>query len=346
MARGKMDGLSGLAQLIRRTVFILAMVLLAAAWFPPPAQALEALGPEKKEVVANEYGRIWVSLGYLTGDVTYQIGGKFRGTFGGQVASGKYHFPLSELKWPLDMLMWTVGGELRFLKKGELRVAFSKNLTDRPGKMGDTDWEEDLSTPHAKTTFGTSDTAFSGYILDLGVRYWLLEKQVNQDFAWAVAPGLGLLYQEFSWDGSNLHQADLFTGEQIWQAGPVIAYKFNLLMPLLDIAGKLTYKRLSFLASFAYSPKLITKDKDFHLLRDKFIKTKAYGNGFKLGWEGRYALSRHWFLHLSGDWLWLRANNMDENWQTFGNIVGNTWSIEHRITSTQLSIRGGVGFKF
>jgi outer membrane protease len=334
--------------MIAGMILSLAVVLLAAAWFPPPAraQALEALGSEKKAVVANEYGRVWVGLGYLTGDVTYQIGGKTRGTFGGQAASMKNHFPLSELKWPLDMLMWTVGGELRFLKKGELRVAFSKNLTDQPGKMGDSDWEEDPTAPHMKTTFGTVDTAFSGYILDLGVRYWLLEKQVNRDFAWALAPGLGLLYQQFSWDGYNLVQTDLYSGDQIRQAGPTIAYKFNLLMPLLEIASKLTYKRLSFLVSYGFSPKLYVQDKDFHLLRNKFIKTKAYGYGFKLGWESRYDLSRHWFFHLSGDWLWLRANHMDENWQTFGNTLSNTWSIEHRITSTQFSIRGGVGFKF
>jgi hypothetical protein len=204
----------------------LAVVLLAAAGFPPrPCPG--SVGAEKKEVVAQEHGRIWVGLGYLTGDVTYQIGGKFRGTFGGQITQGKNHFPISELKWPLDMLMFTVGGELRFLKKREIRIAFSKNLTDQPGKMGDTDWETDLEQPHDKTIFGTSDTAFSGYILDLGVRYWLLEKRVNQDFAWAIAPGVGLLYQEFSWDGSNLIQSDLITGERFTQAGPVIAYKFN-----------------------------------------------------------------------------------------------------------------------
>jgi hypothetical protein len=117
-------------------------------------------------------------------------------------------------------------------------------------------------------------------------------------------------------------------------------------MPSLDIAGKLTYKRLYFLASFAYSPKLITKDKDFHLLRDRVTTTKAYGYGFKVGWESRYALSRYWFLYLSGDWLWIRANDMDQNWQTFANMYSNTWSIEHRITSTQVSVRGGAGFQF
>jgi outer membrane protease len=323
------------------------VLLLAAAWLPPPAraQALQVSGSEKKEIIANDYGRVWVGLGYLTGDVTYQIGGKFRATSDGQIVGGKQNFPLSELKWPLDALMWTVVGELRFFRKGEVRVAFSKNLTARPGKLADTDWE-DPTAPAVKTTFGTSDTAFSGYILDLGVRYWLLEKRVNQDFAWALAPGLGLLYQEFSWDGSNLVQADLVTGDVITQAGPTIAYKFNLLMPMLEIAGRLTYKRLSFLVSYGFSPKLIAKDKDFHLLRYRCTQTKAYGYGFKLGWEGRYELSRHWFLHLSGDWLWIRANDMDRNWQNLGNVFINAWSIEHRITSTQFSIRGGVGFKF
>ncbi|MFZ5452530.1 MAG: omptin family outer membrane protease [Thermodesulfobacteriota bacterium] len=346
MAQCKEGIFTGVARKFTGMILLLVWVWLVAVWFPAPAQALEVSGSEKKEVLANEYGRVWVGLGYLTGDVTYQIGGKFRANADGQIIGGKQHFPISELKWPLDMLMLSVGGELRFLKKGELRAAFSKNLTDRPGKIEDTDWETDLSSPHDKTIFGTSDTAFSGYVLDLGARYWLLEQRVNQDFAWALAPGLGLLYQEFSWDGSNLVQTDLITGDVITQAGPTIAYKFNLLMPMLDLAGKLTYKRLSFLASFGFSPKLIAKDKDFHLLRDRFTKTKAYGYGFKLGWEGRYELSRHWFLHWSGDWLWIRANDMDQNWQKFGNIFSYIWSIEHRLTSTQFSLRGGVGFKF
>ncbi len=125
----------------------MALVMLAA-WPPPPARALGVWGPEKKEVVAREYGNIWVGLGYLTGDVTYQIGGKARGTtFGGKTDSLKTLFPLSELKWPLDALMFSVGGELRFLQKGELRLAFSKDLTDQPGKLADSDWEDRTPSP-------------------------------------------------------------------------------------------------------------------------------------------------------------------------------------------------------
>ncbi|MDD3581615.1 MAG: omptin family outer membrane protease [Desulfobacca sp.] len=324
----------------RLPLFSFVVLLLATAWFTPPALAWEALGPEKKEVVSRERGNIWIALGYLTGDVTYQIGGKYKGISFGEAFQGKVNFPLSELKWPLDLLMFTLGGELRFLKNWELRIAFSKNLTDEPGKDEDSDWEDE-SRPKVKTCFGTSDTAFSGYILDLGMRYWIIEKQVNRDLAWAIAPGASLLYQEFSWDGSNLVQYDLITGECSREAGPVIAYKFNLLMPFLDLAGRLTYKRLSCLASFAYSPWLIAKDKDFHLLRDRFTKTKAYGDGFKVAWQGRLALSQHWFVHLSGDWLQFSAANMDQNW----GLVG-TWSIEHKITSSQLSIKGGVGCHF
>ncbi|MDD3580511.1 MAG: omptin family outer membrane protease [Desulfobacca sp.] len=321
-------------------LFSLVVLLLATVWFTSPTFAGEALEPEKKEVVSRERGQIWIALGYLTGDVTYQIGGKYKGIWSGVPMQGKVNFPLSELKWPLDLLMFTLGGELRFLKNCELRIAFSKNLTDEPGKFEDSDWEDE-SRPQVKTIFGTSDTAFSGYILDLGLRYWIIEKQVNHDLAWAIAPGASLLYQEFSWDGSNLVQYDLTTGESTRKAGPVIAYKFNLLMPFLELAGKLTYKRLSWLASFAYSPWLTAKDKDFHLLRGKFIKAKAYGDGIKVAWQGRLALSPHWFVHLSGDWLQFSAENMDQNWG-----LGGTWSIEHKITSSQLSIKGGIGCHF
>jgi outer membrane protease len=315
------------------------MLLLATAWCASRALAEEPLGLEQKTVAAGKYGNIWIALGYLSGEVTYQIGGKVFYTTPDSPGQMKVNFPLSELKWPLDMLMFTAGGELRVFKHGELRLAFSKNLSDRPGKLEDSDWEDDTH-PHRKTTFGTCDNAFSGYVLDSGVRYWLIDNRVNQDFAWGIAPGAGLLYQEFSWDGSNLIQNDL-TGERFTQAGPVIAYKFNLLMPLLDLAGKLTYKRLALLVSFAYSPWLIAKDKDFHLLRAKFVKTKAYGDGFKVALQGRFTLSRHWFVQLSGEWLQFAANNMDRNWQ-----YGQTWSIEHEIKSSQLSLKAGVGGNF
>lgn len=333
-------------------IALLGAIFLVTVWFAPLAWALEGLEPEKKTVFRQERGSIWVGLGPLTGDVTYRIGGYAQGQAGGRSFELSGPFPWSKLQFPLNTLMFTVGGELRFFQKAEFRIAFSKNLDSKPGKFNDSDWETDRVQPFAKTLYSESDTLFKGYIIDLGLRYWLLEKPLTKDFSFGLAPSASLLYQQFSWDARNLVQDDLVTGDRLEIAGPDLYYKFTLVMPFMDIAGKLTFKRLSLLVGFGYSPRVIAYDKDYHLLRYRLTTTKAYGEGFRFGLQSRFALSRHWFLMFSAEGLQFKAEGMDQNKfysSKYPDILpknDSTWSTKHLIKGYQASLKGGIGFQF
>ena len=72
----------------------------------------------------------------LRGDSTYTIGGTFSDNQGN---SGEFWDPLSELKWPLDVVMVSLGGQAEF-GRFSVRGEITKNATGNAGDMEDSDW--------------------------------------------------------------------------------------------------------------------------------------------------------------------------------------------------------------
>jgi len=143
-----------------------AILIGGGAFAQPPA----IVAPAGKDWALD----ITAEAGLSSGHVTYQIGGLTRQ---GDIVE-QTRFPVSELKWPLEVVMATLAAEFTPLKSWQGHLSFAANLTDDAGKMEDSDWElpEDATV---LTTFSRSDAKLTAWMMDLGLRYWIWPRVMN-----------------------------------------------------------------------------------------------------------------------------------------------------------------------
>ena len=142
---------------------------------------------------------VWLGLRHAHGDSTYTIGGDVSDNQGN---AGRYWDPLSELKWPLDVVMVSLGGRAEF-GRFSVRGEIAKNATSDAGDMEDSDWgiyydmygrQPGLGfSPNTKDVYSTSSTDLDALIIDVRGRY-----AVWQRARFSTTVGLGLRYQKFS----------------------------------------------------------------------------------------------------------------------------------------------------
>jgi outer membrane protease len=287
--------------------------------------------------------QLWGGLGTMAGDVTYDIGGTYSD------ATGPSHtrFPLSRLKWPVDVQSATVGGSLVAARFWELTGRWSGNLSSAAGKLEDSDWEDPYD-PRLKTTFSLSDTDFSGMTYDVELRCWALNWVLDRQNDYSIGFGAGWLYQNFSWDAHNVDQWDLTDPgmDHIGVPGLAGNYKTDLSMPYLDIACQMRMPSLSFYGSLGYSPITQVSDQDDHKLRSILAKTKADGDAVKLTLQSRYDVNNYEFVLIRADLIAYDVSGTEHDTVYGGNDAGDSWSIDHNISSVQDNLTIAVGVKF
>ncbi len=305
--------------------------------------------------ISNERATLWVSTGQKIGNVRYRIGGEWHNYTEG--TSGTDHFPISELKWPINVVMAELGGEVRLGKRWELRGSLARNLTTHlGGKMEDSDWDYDPDlyggTPDI---YSESVTDFQGYVADGSIRYWFLDRQFGGNASFSLGVGLGFMYQDYHWVAGNLDQ--WYPREPSWghdyAGGPVVTYKSWLKMPYAELLFKSKIKRFDISGSIGGSPYLWAKDEDTHLLRNRIMTTDAKGFALKGSLQGSYAFTDHWFAGLRLNLLYYNARGTQDSHvyaDTFEDgrwyYAGYHWDIEHKIESMQLDAMLTVGFRF
>ena len=279
---------------------------------------------------------LWGGVERMSGHVTYQIG------------EDGVQFPLSELKWPVDVTFGSVGGSVCF-GKWEACGLFSKNLDNDAGQIEDSDWE-DASNPDLKTTFSKSDTDFDGYTSDGTIRYWLMETPMRDlpGTVVSLAAGVGYLYQHFSWDAMNLDQwyPQNPEIEHDIVSGTIGSYESTLNMPYIEAAGKVVYKRLVMAGTLGFAPYAQVTDKDDHQLRHILADTDADGTALKASLQARYKLTDNLFMMAQVNYLTFDVDGTEEDKVYAGPDEGQTWSIDHKIKSDQTSVLLAAGVDF
>ena len=279
---------------------------------------------------------LWGGIEQMGGHVTYQIG-----------QEGVY-FPLSELKWPVDVIFGSIGGSL-YYGRWEAYGVFSKNLENDAGKIEDSDWEDD-SNPDLKTTYSECDTDFDGYTSDGSIRYWMMDTPIRDlpGTTAALAFGAGFLYQNFSWDAENLDQwyPPLPDAPHDIVPGPVGSYESTLNMPYIEAAGKLAYKKLVLEGRIGYAPYATVDDVDDHKLRYIRAETDADGTALKADLQARYNLNAKFFLMARVNYLTFDVDGTEEDEVYAGPDQGDEWTIDHTIKSDQTSVLLGAGANF
>ncbi len=306
---------------------------LAVMDFTPPAYELIKIG--KFDVS--------VGLGELSGHTTYQIGG----TYSTPSGSGELHFPISELEFPLDVYMVSLGASVGFTEKLKLSASVKKNITGDAGKMKDSDWGYyylAVGSPAEQGTldiYSESDADLDALIVDVNARY-----RIYRGFFM----GLGYIYQNFDYEISNLDQwypsSNYYFGVDFPHdrvSGTILTYEVTYSIPYIEIVfmGKAT-DTFTVETSLGYSPIVKVEDEDQHLLRSKVNKGDCDGSAIFFSLKGRYDFFKNWFLTLEFDYVKIEADGKSE--ASFSGVYDHTIDLE--IESQQLFAGIAVGYAF
>lgn len=155
-----------------------------------------------------------VGGGYLAGETKYQIGGRTVYADGSQ---SSLHFPISELRFPVNSFVIKGQVDAQFAKKWTLMLNAETNLTDDTGDMEDFDWGVWPGSPTSQLDiYSESDTEMDMYALEGKLTYQIYEGYYgenkaypdsgNADLKFAYTVGLGYKYQNFDFEVYDLDQ--------------------------------------------------------------------------------------------------------------------------------------------
>jgi outer membrane protease len=307
--------------------------VIGAKDFSPPDSGLIKLGGID----------LAIGIGRVNGHTTYQIGGDVSTPAG----RTEVHFPISQLKFPLDAYMASAEGSVGFANDWEVRGNVKKNVTDDVGKMEDSDWGVywlEAGYPAEQDTldiYSESDAELDALMFDVSVRYRL--------YKWFFI-GLGYLYQKFDYDVSGLNQwypssayyfGTDFPHDRV--RGKVLTYEVTYNIPYLELAAiGMATDDLRLEISLGYSPMVQAEDEDHHLLRSKVNKGECDGHAIMLSMEAYYGLPKNWFATLGVDYARIEADG--ESKAYFDGIYDHT--IDMELESEQVFYALSIGYAF
>jgi outer membrane protease len=292
-----------------------------------------------------------VGTGYLTGDTQYQIGGRMI------EAGGVYelHFPLSELKFPLDAFMVKGTVTVDFAERWSLMASASTNISEDTGKMEDSDWGI-WNSPDTLDIYSESDTDMDALLLEGKVTYMFFQGyygqgdtdgRSNPDVRFSYFAGLGYKYQKFDFDVSDLDQwyppYPTAPHDQVY--GLIGTYEAEYQIPYLELSMEMSIAEKFLLdLGVAYAPFVDFQDEDHHLLRDKvnIADHNWDGDAWFVRLKGRYNFNRHWYLETEFEAMQIESEGRSDAY--FGGIWAH--SIEHEIESEQYSAFLSIGASF
>lgn len=299
------------------------------------------------------FGADWdlsIGTGYLLGDSTYQIGGHVD-----DVTTGPddLHFPLSELKFPLNSAMLQAEIEKEFAANWQLAVSGKVNITEETGKMKDSDW----LTPGSLDIYSESDTEMQALLLDAKLSYLFYEGQYGEtsinnlkagaDVRFFYSAGVGYKHQKFDFDVSNVDEwyPSSPSVPHTIVPGPALTYEVEFCIPYIELAMEMNKSDNMFLnLNVAYAPMINARDEDHHLLRDKVNVADHDWNGDAMfvTVKGRYNFATNWFITLEVEKIRIKSEGRSD--ASFSGVYDHT--IDHKIESDQLSGFLKLGYSF
>jgi outer membrane protease len=279
---------------------------------------------------------ITVGIGRLSGDTTYQIGGRYVTPS----VNGAYHFPISELEFPLDVWIISVEESKEFAKNFKVSVSAGKNYTCDAGKMEDSDWLT-VSNPSRLDVYSQSDAYLDALFLGIHVSYTFFEAP-----QWSFIAGVGYRYQALDYECRLIRQwsPSGLSGYDYTGTGSIdLTYEVTYHIPYIEIGTQCTFNnKWSLDASLGYSPIVHVEDLDVHVLRAKVSEGDCDGDAILFLLKGRHTLSQSWFLALQLDYTYITTDGRQKQY------TDGAWSatIDQKITSEQLCGILSVGYVF
>lgn len=280
------------------------------------------------------------------GYTLYQIGGIAEEPDGTRY---KYSFPISEIKLPIDIFMFScdVKGELfeRFI----LHTNIKKNITNDAGKMEDSDWLGSSDHPHELIIYSESDAKLEAFIINTD-----FQVKTFSNSLFTLFTGAGFLYQNFKYDMNNLKTTIFNPAYVIEASGKIITYEIDYYIPYIEVTPCFDIKnKLKIMHRFAVSPDITAKDVDDHLLRYKESKSDVHGFAFITSLKTEYYLNSLVYFNLTLNYNYMYADGWCKQYQykeyfdgTNTIPVGPIGKIENKIESSQFSVVINAGIRY
>lgn len=268
---------------------------------------------------------------FWKGDSTYRIGGGFIRSDG---SAGETWFPISELEFPLDVLIGSV--EVTWRPSDDVRfgLGVKHNISSDAGTMKDSDW---LRAPGSLDIYSESDAELDMWVAEVNARYSLYEIGGISFFA-----GLGYIYEFFDYEVSNVDQTypSISTSYHEYYADLALLYDVTYHIPYIELATQMQMgRRFSLDGSVAFSPIVNVEDDDRHLLRDKVSRGDCEGDAILASLLARYELNESWFATAGLDYRLIETDGTQIQHQS-GVLLG---TIDNTIESEQFSVSLSVG---
>ncbi|MEA2102692.1 MAG: omptin family outer membrane protease [Thermodesulfobacteriota bacterium] len=273
-------------------------------------------------------------LGLLHGNTTYQIGG---GVIYADGSLSSYHFPISELEFPLDVYIASFGIDLTMEKRLYLSAEYQMNIDKTAGDMKDSDW----LSPYQLDIYSESQSELTARIMRAVVGYGFYNTE-NTSFTL----NLGYLHQRFEYDCKDTCQEYPSSGtEADYIPGKTITYEITYKIPYIAIGARGTRGRTTIDLSLGGTPLVSIKDEDHHLRRNpvKISYGDCTGHAYIGSFEAAYALSEAWSLDTGLDYLKIETKGEQTQNQVPGGLLG---IIDQKITSEQIFFYLGIKYAF
>lgn len=285
--------------------------------------------------------RLSAGIGYLQGETSYEIGGHSDSP---QFGPYDYNNPLSELDWPLNVMMGSVDLTASYWRLSGA-LSYKTNFSDPKQKMEDSDWLTP-SAPGQLDVYSESSVTLDAKIFDGNINFEFLKYK-----GWGMQIGLGYLWQDFSYVASNVDQwyPQYPSEPHFYYGGRGITYDVTYEIPYAQLLVNFNTKKFRGALVYQYSPFVNAEDEDKHLLRSKV--SKGYDNGYMNAarFNCTYDFTKHVFGGLDFSWRQIQTSGYQRQHQDAcaENNYQEWWGdIDNEIYSEQIECKLSAGYKF
>ena len=291
---------------------------------------------------------ISAGLARMSGDTTYRIGGNVA------LANGRttrLRFPISELKFPLDVILGKIEANARVTKKLSARLVVSKSLTENAGKIQDSDWGafylDGLPAlgPDSLDIYSESDADLDATMVGISLRYRLVDRARSR-----LSVGAGYLHQQLTYDVSNLDQwypslqrPPFYYFKHEYAAGKIGEYEVTYSIPYLEVAGQYQIaNRLKVEGVISLAPRVTAEDYDNHILRGKISEGTADGNAVMTALKAHMDFSKNRYIEISIEHVRISTEGTEDQAQS--GVFFARVDDEIESNQTQATIAAGMRF--
>ncbi|OHD13290.1 MAG: hypothetical protein A2Y41_14245 [Spirochaetes bacterium GWB1_36_13] len=308
-------------------------------------------------IIADEI-KIDLGVERNTGYTLYQIGGKIET----ESETGYLHFPLSELKFPVDVLSLNLDFSLPLSEKWTINGKTKTNIQQKSGKTEDSDFGiwylsgVPGATTNSLDVFSESDTKIKKwYQIDIDINY-----KISIQPNYSIAFGAGFFYHSLSFEISNLNQwypsysqystyLTPSTADHYYISGVVGSYDVTYTIPYIELVPEIYLSEgLLIKGKLAFSPFVKAEDLDDHKMRSKKGEGDTKGKAFLISFQGDYSYNNIIFS-INADFKSIQTDGKDVQTRYETNNEGSAGYIattDKKLKSIQFSAGFKIGISF